>query len=289
MNKHGLVVFLVLNAIILLAGCARKPNDGFRPPLAENPLEFHYDNWSRAKLLSGFYRTTFEYSDGDKLSLKAEVVVEPDARSYIKLISDRGTEAMVTITPEFVNLLNNRDKYYINEPTTAEVAERMVGLHLPSQEAACLLAGSGFDQERMEHIYADPAADGGVALRMFHATEDIRATGRIDEFGRLRSITYYDATTDEALISADYLSFRHEGQAGLVWPGIVEIYLPRRNEHITLRATDVDINNDYVLGRADKFVFARLVRGTRLHLEDIPPGAPLLYRDLKVYIQDDER
>jgi hypothetical protein len=64
------------------------------------------------------------------------------------------------------------------------------------------------------------------------------------------------------------------------------ISILRRNEQIELLARDVDINNERIMERLDKSVFVRLARGTRLELEAIPPGDPVLYRNLKIYVEE---
>jgi hypothetical protein len=279
------LLILITAAGFLTASCARKPPDGFRPPLADDPLQAQIDNWRRAHILSGAYGVAFSYADGDTVRLRADLLDEPGERARVDLSSDRGAEAVVTITPEFINLLNHREKYWIRETSSASINERMVGLPLPAQEAAALLAGMGFDPERFEHIYTDADAEGGVRLRLYHATAPLTGTGSIDAFGRLRSIAYSDSGSEQVVIAVQYLDFRHDADSGLIWPGRVEIDLPLRGESISLSARDVDIDNERVMSRL-KRLFARLETGSRIHIEQVPPGAPLLYRNLKVYVED---
>ena len=271
--------------LLFVSGCTRKPSDGYRPPIAEDGIKAQQENWRNVRIFSGRYRITFRYSDGDKISLRGDMVIEPNNRTRVDLSSDRGNEAVVTITPEFTNLLNYREKYFIREPTTASTAERMVGIYLPAQETASLISGQGFGQERFEQVFTDAGEDGATNIRLFHNDQSLRAEGEIDPFGRLRSIRYYDAVSEEMIIDADYLEFRLDSKTGLVWPTLIIIALPKRGEQITIKAADVDIDSEFALKRRSH-TFARLESGTRLFLDQIPPGDPLLYRNLKVYVEE---
>lgn len=288
MNKNGVLVLTGFLLLYLITGCSHKPVDGFRPPLSKNPLETQQNNWNAAKLLSGFYKVTFQYSNGEKITLKGDTVIEPDARTRMGLVSDFQEEAVVTITPEFINLLNHREKYFIREQTSISIAEQMIGLYLPAQEAASVLCGKGFNRERFEQIYSNDLEGGSKSIQLFHAQESLKTEAVIDQFGRLRLVKYIDTTKDVEVINARYLEFRHDSKSGLIWPTYIVINLPQRGERITMIATNITINNEYVLGRLE-YTFARLERGKRLYLENIPPGEPLLYRNLKNYVADNEK
>jgi hypothetical protein len=269
-----------------ISSCIPRTTDGYKPPLASDGLKAHEANWQNASLVSGLYRVTFTYDDGKRIRLNCNMAVEPESRARVDLSSDRGAEAVVTLTPEFINLLNHREKYYIREKATPYNAGRMVGLELPVQEAAALLCGEGFATERFDHLLRTTTEEGGTDLSMYHKTEALKALAYIDPFGRLRHISYLDSVTEEIILRVNYGDFRVEKSSGFYWPGKLVISILRRHEQIELIARDVDINNERVMERLDKSVFVRLARGTRLDLEAIPPGDPVLYRNLKVYVEE---
>jgi hypothetical protein len=270
--------------VLLLSGCPPKQPLGYSPPPADDPLAAFKANWAKFKLVSGQYKVAFRYSDGQKVTLRADMIVENGDRSRVDLSSDRGSEAVVIISPDFINLLNQRERYYVREENTPENAGRLVGLYLPPREVAAVLSGRGLDSNGFTQLYREPDGDGGVRLLGFHEKESLRVTARIDAGGRLLSARYTQADTDEPIVDIRYLAFRLDGAGGLVWPTHLEIDLLRSGDKIILRAGDVDINPvkpdlDFLLSPR------QLGSGERLRLEDVPPGPPLLYRSAKEYVR----
>jgi hypothetical protein len=285
MINAGRMLALTL-VVLLAAACATKqPGDGYRPPATRDGLAALAQNWDRVSLYWGFRGVTFEYSDGESVSLDAEIFVQPLLRSRYDLISSRGNEAVVTVTPDFINLLNHRERYFLRETTTPENAEQLVGLFLPAQELAAILSGRGFDPARFAQVYADPDDTGGSFLRLFHASEPIVASGWIDPYGRLRSIIYRESDSDAPIVRVSYDDFHRDSDSGLVWPGHVVIELMRRGERITLDGGRISINDPAMMQNLDSRIFARLERGQRVYLQDVPPGPPLLYRSVKEYVR----
>lgn len=286
MKRLVCLLAFVLPVLTLASGCAtHTPGDGYRPPIVRDHLAALAQNWNRVELLWGFRGVTFEYADGEAVSLDAELFVQPLLRSRYDLISSRGAEAVVTVTPDFINLLNHRERYFLREPTSPANAELLVGLYLPAQELAAILSGRGFDPSRCDQVYADPEENGGAYLRLFHAAEPIVATGYIDAYGRLRSIIYRESNGDTPIVRVSYSDFRLDGDAGLVWPGRIIIELMRRGERITLDGGRIEVNDPAMLANLDARIFARLERGDRIWLRDVPAGPPLLYRSVKEYVR----
>lgn len=284
MTSASRVLTVLISLLLIFCGCIKRPGDGYRPPAADDPLNAFRSNWEHAEVVSGVYKVIFTYENGDRVSLNADMVIEPRLRARVDLIYNGTTKfAIVTLTPEFINLLNIRERYFIREVTSPENAGKMIGIYLPPQEVSALLCGEGFIPDR-EQVYTDPDGEGGISLRLFHSSEDFRAIGRIDRFGRLRSIRYINAITEELLIVATYREFRLDRRSGLVWPGRIEIYLPKSGEKILFLEKGVDINEPDVQSRFET-IFAKLERGDRIRLENIPPGPPLLYRSVKEYAE----
>jgi hypothetical protein len=270
--------------VLLLTGCPPKEPLGYSPPRAEDPLAAFEANWAKLRLVSGEYKVNFRYSDGQKVSLRADMIVENGNRLRIDLSSDRGNEAVVIISPDIINPLNLRERYYVREDNTPENAGRLVGLYLPPREVAAVLSGRGLDTKDFAQLYREPDGKGGLRLLGFHEKESLRVTAAIDAYGRLLSARYTQADTDEPIVDIRYLAFRLDGASGLVRPTRLEIDLLRSGDRIVLRAGDVDINPDKP--DLDFLLSPRaLGRGDRLRLEDVPPGPPLLYRSAKEYVQ----
>jgi len=284
-NKMKRVLFLATVAVIalgLFTSCAERRPEGYRPPMAKDPWAAYEANWSGFSLISGAYRVRFQYSDGQAVKLTANMVVERGDRTRIDLSSDRGAEAIVILKPEIINLVNLRDRYYLDEANTSENADRMVGLYLPPTEVSALLSGIGIRPESYDQLFTDPADGGGMMVSGFHASADLRLNAYVDAYGRLRSLRFVDSITDEPVIAARYLGFRLDGRTGAVWPGIVEIDLLRHGESVRFTASDVDLNPD---GLDLKFIFTTRAHRDRLRLDDVPPGPPLLYRSAKEYVR----
>ena len=281
--KRKLLPILIIAAIALVqSNCAARRPDGYRPPPTEDPFSAFTANWAPLETVSGSYGLRFRYADGKKVSLTANMVVGLHARTRIDLSSDRGAEAILILTPELLNMVNLHDKYYVREENNREHADILVGLYLSAEEVAALMSGKGINPERFSQVYADPADGGGVYLRAFHASDNIRVVAYVDEFGRMRNARFLDAATDEPIVAARYLGFRLNGRTGIVWPTVVEIDLLRHGESVRLRAYDVDLNPSQI---DVDYVFTPRSRGKRLLLEDVPPGPPLIYRSAKDYVE----
>jgi hypothetical protein len=192
------------------------------------------------------------------------------------------------ITEEIINLLNHREKYFLREATTVDNARRLIGFPLLSPEIAALLSGQGFVPERFSQILPTANEDGSVTVELWHKHENLRAIAEIDAFARLRKIEFIDTQTEQVFMRARYLEFRFDAVSGIVWPNLLLLELLDRGEHLRLAGVDVDINNQQRLAIADR-IFVRRERGPQLQLETIPPGAPILYRNLKVYVEEDEQ
>jgi hypothetical protein len=264
--KARLPLLLTTIALIfLLDACAARRPDGYRPPPAQDPWAAWEANWSGFNLVSGAY-----------------MVIERGERSRIDLSSDRGAEAIVILKPGTINLVNQRERYYLDEEDTPANADRIVGLYLPPTEVAALLSGRGIEPKSYDQLYKDPAEDGGLTISAFHAGADLRLNAYIDSYGRLRSVRFVDSLTDRPVVSASYLGFRLDKRTGLVWPGVIEVELLSHGESVRFNAYDVDHNPE---GLDLKFIFATHAHRNRLRLADVPPGPPLLYRSAKEYVQ----
>ena len=283
-SKFGNLLLAFTAAALALAttSCPPRRTDGYRPPLAGDPVAAFADNWEPLEAMSGAYRARFRYADGKRVPLTANMVVERDARVRVDLSSDRGSEAIVIIGPELINLVNLRDRYHVREENNPYNAGRMIGIYLPPEEVAAILSGRGIEAERFSQIYADPADGGGVYLRAYHADEALRAAAYVDAYGRMRSARYIDSRSEEQIVSVSYSGFRLDGDTGIVWPGTIEIELEHSGEQITLSAYRVDVNPT---GLDLDFIFLPRERGSRLWLDDVPPGPPLLYRSAREYVQ----
>jgi hypothetical protein len=275
-------LLLLIAVFSLLEACAEHRPDGYRPPQAQDPWAAWEANWSGFKLLSGAYRVNFRYSDGQKVSLTANMVVERGERSRIDLSSDRGAEAIVILKPEIINLVNQRDRYYLDEENTPANADRIVGLYLPPAEVTALLTGRGIEPESFDQIFKDPAEEGGLMISGYHSRANLRFNAYIDAFGRLRSIRFTDSLTDQPVVAASYLGFRLDKRTAIVWPGVIEVELLSHGEFVRFSASDVDINPE---GLDLKYIYTTHAHRNRLRLEDVPPGPPLLYSSAKEYVQ----
>lgn len=281
-------LFSVISAFfILVVLCACPPREplGYKPPPVDDPVKAFENNWDKFKLTSGQYKLTFRYSDGQRVSLRADMVVDPDERCRVDLSSDRGLEAYIILNSTIINLINWRERYYVREDNTPENSGRLVGLYLPANEVTALLGGRGIKPKRFSQVYREPVEGGGIRLLAFHESEGIRMSALLDNSGRLLSARYVEADTEEPLVEVQYSGFRLHGATGLVWPTRFVIDLMKTGDRITFRARDVDINP----ARDDlDFVFAprRPGRGKQLRLEDVPPGGPpLLYSSVKEYVK----
>ena len=276
---------MTITALVLVStACPPREPLGYQPPPAADQIGAFEANWRGLEVISGSFRTTFRYSDGQKVTLTANLVVDGRERSFVELSSDRGMEALVVVNASVINLVHIRDRYHVREENNRENAGRLIGLYLPPQEVAAVLAGRGLLLERFEQMYSEPDEDGRLQLSGYHATENLRASALIDGYGRLLSIRYIDTTSDEAIVEARYLGFRLDKATGLVWPSRIEVDLLRTGDGIVMRAADVDLNNkeldlNYI------FTPRETRRGSRLRLEDVPPGPPLLYRSAKEYVR----
>lgn len=288
MKRAFLLFPVAVFLIVVVSGCpTKKPGRGYQPALTSDPYKAQTENWDKAQLFSGAYSARFTYSNGKKIRLRADMVIQPVLQSVYDLSYNANAVAIVTITPDFINLLNHREKYYVRAATTVENAEKLVGIYLPSQEVACMLSGRGFDPERFENIFPGDAEGGGIVLSMYHKIESLRAEAHIDEFGRLLTIIFFEAGENNPFIRAKYNGFRHDEKHDLIWPTVLDIELLDRNEKIHLKAIDVDINSERQMERLNS-IFARRVRGNKIDLDKVPPGPPLLYRNLKVYAEDEK-
>ncbi len=276
------LAIVVVFALGLTTSCAERRPEGYRPLITGDPWAAYEANWSEFGLISGAYRVLFQYSDGQRVKLTANMVVEKGDRSRIDLSSDRGAEAIVILKPEIINLVNQRDRYYLDEANTPENADRMVGLYLPPAEVSALLSGIGIQPGSYSQLYTDPADGGGLLVSGFHASADLRLNAYVDAYGRLRSLRFVDSVTDEPVVAARYLGFRLDRRTGVVWPGIVEIDLQRHGESVRFTASDVDLNPE---GLDLKFIFTTRAHRDRVRLDDVPPGPPLLYRSAKEYVK----
>ena len=279
--KRAAALLAVILALIAVS-CAERRPEGYRPPRAADPWIAWQENWSGLETVSGAWRVTFRYSDGKKVPLRADMVVERLQRSRIDLSSDRGAEAIVILKPEQINLVNQHDRYYLDEANTPENADRMVGLYLPPDEMSALLSGRGIELESYEQLYVDPSEEGGVFISGFHAGAELRLEAYVDPHGRLRSLRFNDTARSEPVIAARFLDYNLDRRSGIVWPGMIEIDLLRHGESVTFKASDVDINP---MGLDLKFIFTTRAHRDRLSLSDVPPGPPLLYRSAKEYVQ----
>ena len=283
-RKAGNLLLAAAAAALALAAtsCPPRRTDGYRPPPAADPVAAFAANWAPLEVMSGAYRARFRYADGKRVPLTANVVVERGARLRVDLSSDRGSEAIVIIVPELINLVNLRDRYHVREENTPYNAGRMIGIYLPPEEVAAILSGRGFEPGRFSQVYAEPADGGGASLRAYHAGEALRVDAYVDAYGRLRSARYIDGRSDEPIVAVSYRGFRLDGESGIVWPGTTEIELALSGEQITLSALRVDVNPT---GLDLDFIFLPRERGSRLRLDDVPPGPPLLYRSAREYVQ----
>lgn len=282
MRRGFALAATTLLALLLFPSCSERRSDGFRPPPTADPWGAWETNWSPLQAVSGAWRVSFRYADGKKVPLLANMVVERLERSFIELRSDRGMEAIVVLKPDTINLVNQRDRYYLEEANTPENSDRVVGLYLPPREVAAVLNGRGIETGSYDQLYKDPSEEGGIFVSGFHAAADLRLEAYIDAFGRLRSVRFTDVNSDRPVVAARYFSFRLDRKTGIVWPGVIEIDLLRHGEQVTFRASDVDINPT---GLDFKFIFTTRAHRRRLRLEDVPPGPPLLYNSAKEYVK----
>lgn len=284
--KKGLLAALLI--LIALTACSRKPSDGFRPPIAEDPLAAFLENWHSVRLVSGAYEAEYTFSDGGSQGVRADMLVQPDRRSVVNLTYQTRTVAHVMIAEDVMTLINHREKYFIREQTNAETARRMVGIPLLSQEIAALLSGKGYVPSRYSQVFPTAGEDGGVLLDLWHMDENLRARAGIDKFGRLRWIQFADTNTEFVFLRCEYLEFRQDFATTTVVPDLIVLNLLDRGETLRLEGKSVDINNKRLLDNAGR-QFVRRERGPRIRLNDIPEGAPVLYRNLKVYVEDEQQ
>lgn len=266
-----------------LASCSARAPEGYRPPQAADPLAAFQANWAALKHISGDFNLTFRYSDGRKAKLTANIVAERGPRSRVDLNSERGLEAMVIVGADVINLVNPQDRYYMREDNTPENSDRMIGLYLPPEAVTAVLCGAGFNPDDYSQVYPREAEGGGLYVSAFHEEHGIRAEASIDAFGRLRSIRFFAASDESPLVYVNYLDFKRERRLGLVWPARIEIELQRHGEHISLRADEVDFNSEQI--DLDFVLTPRATRGGHLRLDEVPPGAPVLYRSVKDYVR----
>ena len=285
--KKLTVLSLLLICITSFTACMKSVSDGFRPPLAANPQEAFENNWKPVNLVSGAYDARFVDRNGEDFNLRADLLIEPGIRSRYELSYGGTPVALVIITKNFVDLINRREKYYVLEDNTPETSDRLIGMKLPAEDIANILSGKGYSPERFEQIYPSKSETGAVSLKMFHKTAPLVAEAVIDEFGRLRSILYRDADTEAAILKAEYWEFRHNGSLNTTWPKRLVIKLIERGDQIILDGQKIDINRKDRYRRMD-FLFAKTELGSHIRLQDVPEGAPLLYRNLKNYTNEEK-
>lgn len=278
---------LGITALLLMAlsGCSRAPQTGFEPPLASDPYQAYQENWQNLELFSGAFEAEYTFSDGDSQRVRADTLIQPGRRSIIDLTYQTTSVAHIMITEEFITLLNHRERYFIREPSTTTTARRMVGIPLLSEEIAALFSGRGFIPERYSQILPTQNEDGSVELELWHSTADLRVEAHIDQFGRLRHLDFINTTTERTFVHAEFLEFRKDSATGIVWPNLLHISLLDRGESLRLSGISVDINNRRLMRGIDR-KFVKRERGPRIALDDIPPGPPVLYRNLKVYAEE---
>lgn len=283
-------LILLLSMLLFLAcstACMKSISDGFKPPLAANPQEAFTRNWEPVTLVSGRYDARFVDKNGEDFNLRADLLIEPGVRSRYELSYGGTPVALVIITKEFVDLINRREKYYVLEDNTPETSDRLVGLKLPAEDIANILSGKGFSLERFDQIYPTTSPGGDASLKMFHKTAPLIAEAVVDRFGRLRSILYKNAETEAPLLKAEYWEFRHNGSLNTTWPKRLVISLIERGDQIILDGQDIDINRKDRFSRLDA-LFRKHLSGSHIRLEDVPEGAPLLYRNLKNYADEEK-
>jgi hypothetical protein len=281
------LLFIALLLALIVSGCGPMKSLEFEPLVQGDPLQAHIDNWKKIVTVSGAYTVRFTDSAGKSSSVLGNIVIVTGEKCSIELASDRGNEALIVLSPEQLNLVNHRENYYLLEKNSVSNSERMVGMYLPSQELAAVLSGSGFVPDRTVNFHQEVLEQGGLKFDFYHLDQQLRASGKVDSLGRLRTISYFDTVHDETILRAEYNNYFSGTTTGEYLPGKVAIYLPQRREGILLTSRErnkLSINAKFVLDNMER-IFSSKEIGTRIDLEDIPAGPPILYRNLRQYVE----